>query len=126
MTVNEALHTAAQQRPAHGVGAELLIDRLRQLEMKIFDEIINTHENTEGKTFVDFEGITDGGVVLAVGAPHDRIYTDWLVYNIDRDKLESAREAATAARFAADWQDFADSYNRSHMPIQRARLNYMN
>ncbi len=125
MTVNEVLQRVGELRPGHGRSADYLIGRLRELEMKVFDEVINTHENTEGKVFCNFESIADGGVTLAVGAPHDRIYADWLLYYIDRDNLESARETATAARFAADWQDFADSYNRSHMPLQRSKLNYM-
>lgn len=125
MTVNEALQRVSVLRPAHGYGAEILIGWLRELELTVFDEVINTHENPEGTEYHNIESIADGGVTLAVGAPYDRIYVDRLLYMIDQNNLESAREAATAARFAASYEEFCAAYNRSHMPLQKAKFNYM-
>lgn len=113
------------------------VDWLSKLDYMITTDIILTHEcafthkgaNThEGAdNYKDFHGYDpdlDGNTELIAPPPYDSIYPRWLEAQIDLANGEYDRYNASITLYNTEWQAFADSYNRTHMPLSHGRIRF--
>ena len=111
MTTREAIDICDRMRPNDFSYAEKEM-WVRELEARIEEEVILTHEKGEEAVKMHEED----GILYAV-SPHDSMYLSFLLANIDRANGESARYNESAAVFNAQYTAYAAWYNRTHMPI---------
>ena len=111
MTLREAIDICDRMRPNDFSYAEKEM-WVRELEARIEEEVIMTHENGEAAVKMHAE---DG--ILYAETPHDSMYLSFLMANIDRANGESARYNESAAAFNAQYAAYSAWYNRTHMPL---------
>lgn len=94
---------------------------LSQLDWKIFNEIIKTHEGHEGGEFVPYDETTDlANTELLIAEPYcGDVYNNYLQMLIDRENGEIGKYNQSAMLFNAAYQDYCNWYNRTHMPMSR-------
>lgn len=121
MKVREAIASVDSRKPnAFDVSEKLAW--LNALDGKIKAEVIDTHENPGNILFIPY-GIDDEDVELMVPPPWDRMYISWLESQIDYANAEFGRYNNSAAMFQAEYDGFANWYNRTHMP-KGTRIRY--
>lgn len=98
---------------------------LSRLDMRIYEEIILTHEYNDGEEEVVFSGYDsdDNEKELLVGEPYDELYIHWLEAQIDYNNMEYDSFNASNALFESTYSAFRNAYNRSHLP-KGVRKNY--
>lgn len=111
MTIKEAIDICDRMRPNDFSYFEKEM-WVRELEARIEEEIILTHE--KGMEMVRMHA-EDG--ILYAGTPHDSMYLSFLLANIDRANGENARYNESAATFNAQYTAYSAWYNRTHMPL---------
>ena len=116
MTLMEAMHRADALKPNSYSSAEK-IKWLSILDGLVKKKIIDTHEGGEDVTFNGYEEDSDLTTELLVPAPYDDIYVHWLTMQIDLNNGEYARYNNSAMVYNSAYQDFANHYNRTHMPL---------
>lgn len=89
---------------------------LSRLDAMIKRMIIDTHEGGEDCTFTGYDENTDMGTMLLVQEPFDEMYLHYLAAQIDLANMEYDRYNNAITVFRDKFQDFADWYNRTHMP----------
>lgn len=120
---------------------------LSELDGRIWQEIIKTHEGAEEYLKAlnpsDYEEVTeeteedtepveeeqkepiefvgydtvDLGKVLLAPFPYDKLYREYIFAQIDYSNGETDRYINSATAFNAAYTDFAAFYNRTHLPI---------
>ena len=121
MTIQQAMDKADAMKP-NMMLETVKIGFLSEIEGKIHEEIIMTHEHTaEEETLPVYDEYTDTSTEMLVPAPYDMVYVYWLMAQIDHlnqemDKYNNDRRFFEDAR-----GNFADDWNRKKMPIQRNR-----
>lgn len=90
---------------------------LEQLEKKIWHEVLATHE---GNPAEEEPVIQTGEETLLISGADEDIYQRWLEMQIAYADDEAARYENAAALFEAAYGDWANRYNRTHLPLQRA------
>ena len=121
MTIQEALDLADQLKP-NMMSEPVKIKFLSEIEGMIHEEIVLRHVHTaaeEAKPFYDSD--TDRGTVLIVPAPYDMLYVYWLMAQIDHMNLEMEKYNNDRALFENAYQQMADWWNRTRMPLPRIR-----
>ena len=88
---------------------------LSNLDGRIKEEIIDTHEGGDG---VIFKGYTpdDTNTELIVPAPYDELYRYWLEAQIDYANGEYTKYNNSMAMFNTAYSAYERYYNRTHMP----------
>lgn len=131
MTIAEAVAKAKRLRPGMvGSGFTVedndLVGYLAQLDMQIDIEIIRTHKGAPEGEFEPYDPSAEGydaeDIELLVPAPYDKLYIPFLLAQIDRAYKERADYNDNFQQFNADYREFVNYYNRTHMPIQRAYI----
>ena len=91
---------------------------LSNLDLRIKNDIYDTHEYNEGETETDFDGYTeeDTEEELLVGAPYDEMYVLWLAAQIDFNNMEYDGFNNTNAMFNSVYSSYRNDYNQKHMP----------
>jgi len=121
MTIQQAMDKADRMKP-NMMPAEDKIGFLSEIEGKIHEEIIMTHEHTaEEETRPEYDEDTDPTTEMLVPAPYDMIYVYWLMAQIDHLNQEMDKYNNDRSLFEDAWGNFADYWNRKKMPIQRNR-----
>lgn len=121
MTIQQAMDKADRMKP-NMMPAEDKIGFLSEIEGKIHEEIIMTHEHTaEEETRPEYDEDTDTTTEMLVPAPYDMIYVYWLMAQIDHLNQEMDKYNNDRSLFEDAWGNFADYWNRKKMPIQRNR-----
>ena len=88
---------------------------LATLDGRIYEELVKTHAGAgEWHDYVDD---TDGTTQLLVPFPFDDIYITWLSMQVSLFNSEITRYNNEAVRFNAQFEAFANFYNRTHMPL---------
>ena len=112
MTISAAIAACDRMRPntfAYGEKEAWL----RELEARIREEIVRTHEGAEaflaGRAQEGEEG-------LLAPSPHESLYLFYLLARIDLMNGETARYNESAALFNAQYDAFSAAYNRAHRP----------
>ena len=90
---------------------------LSELDHKIYEEIIKTHEGDGGVFFVPYGAETnaDTTVLLAADA-YAELYVMWLIAKIDLHNAEIGRYNNDILEFNALYQAYERWYNRTHAP----------
>lgn len=121
MTVREAIASVDNRKPnAFDITEKLAW--LNALDGKIQQEIMDTHDNPGGILFVPY-GLDDEDVQLLAPEPWDRMYISYLESQMDYANAEYGRYNNSAAMFQAEYDGFANWYNRTHMP-KGTRIRY--
>ena len=121
MTIQQAMDKADRMKP-NMMPVEDKIGFLSEIEGKIHEEIIMTHEHTaEEETRPEYDSNTPRTTEMLVPAPYDMIYVYWLMAQIDHVNQEMDKYNNDRSLFEDAWGNFADYWNRKKMPIQRNR-----
>lgn len=119
MTIIEAIERIDSLKPNNYTHEEK-IAWLSTLDGVIKKEIIDTHEESEGITFVGYDAETAVDTVLLVPAPYDDIYLKWLEAQMDYTNGETAKYNNSYTMYNTAYSAFARHYNRTHMPIGKS------
>ena len=112
MTISAAIAACDRMRPntfAYGEKEAWL----RDLEARIREEIVRTHEGAEA--FLAGRA-QEGEDALLAPSPHESLYLFYLLARIDLMNGETARYNESAALFNAQYDAFSAAYNRAHRP----------
>ena len=112
MTISAAIAACDRMRPntfAYGEKEAWL----RELEARIREEIVRTHEGAEA--FLAGRA-QEGEDALLAPSPHESLYLFYLLARIDLMNGETARYNESAALFNAQYDAFSAAYNRAHRP----------
>ena len=112
MTTSAAIAACDRMRPntfAYGEKEAWL----RELEARIREEIVRTHEGAEA--FLAGRA-QEGEDALLASSPHESLYLFYLLARIDLMNGETARYNESAALFNAQYDAFSAAYNRAHRP----------
>lgn len=112
MTISAAIAACDRMRPntfAYGEKEAWL----RELEARIREEIVRTHEGAEA--FLAGRA-QEGEDALLASSPHESLYLFYLLARIDLMNGETARYNESAALFNAQYDAFSAAYNRAHRP----------
>ena len=112
MTISAAIAACDRMRPntfAYGEKEAWL----RELEARIREEIVRTHEGAEA--FIAGRA-QEGEDALLAPSPHESLYLFYLLARIDLMNGETARYNESAALFNAQYDAFSAAYNRAHRP----------
>ena len=112
MTISAAIAACDRMRPntfAYGEKEAWL----RELEARIREEIVRTHEGAEA--FLAGRA-QEGEDALLAPSPHESLYLFYLLARIDLMNGETARYNESAALFNAQYDAFSAAYNRVHRP----------
>ena len=91
---------------------------LSKLDGQIYEEIIKKHENSPIAEFTGYDNETDINTQeLLVPAPYDDLYPLWLEARIDYSNAEYGKYNNSITMFNVAYSNFANYYNRTHMPI---------
>lgn len=120
MTITDAINGIDALKP-NGYPQADKIKWLADLDGTIKTQIIDTHEGGEGIIFNGYDGTTDISTELLVPAPFDDIYLKWLEAKIDYANGEYGKYNNSITMFNAQYSTYANYYNRTHMPLGKAR-----
>ena len=112
MTISAAIAACDRMRPntfAYGEKEAWL----RELEARIREEIVRTHEGAEA--FLAGRA-QEGEDALLAPSPHESLYLFYLLARIDLMNGDTARYNESAALFNAQYDAFSAAYNRAHRP----------
>ncbi len=113
MTVNEIISQVDLKEPNSYTEAEK-IKWLSDLDGKIFNEVILTHEHEE----VEFTPYSDGTETLLIGAPYgEDIYVHYVIARIAAGNAEVARYNQQIAMYNAAYQQWWNKFNSVTMPL---------
>lgn len=106
-------------------GNELKLGWLRDLDGKIFRELIETHCDCETKERYTAADYRKGDVVLLIVEPyaHD-VYLNYLRSKIAEANAETERYNLYASAFNAAYQEYAAWYNRTTRPKRQRGWRY--
>lgn len=122
MTIQEAIQYSDSLHP-NGYDQETKISWLSDLDGRIFEEIINTHENGI-ETFTGYTTDTNTSTKLLVQEPYSNLYIPYLISKVDYYNAEISRYNNSSAVYNLAYQDFANWYNRTHMPKQKGVIKF--
>lgn len=121
MTLQEALDIADEMKP-NMMSRKLKIKYLSEIEGLIHQEILMKHEHTEEEEIRPvYNEDSDPGTVLIVPEPYTKVYTDWLMTQIDRQNQEDERYNVDRAHFENSYETMSDWWTRTKMPLQARR-----
>lgn len=118
MTVSEAIADFRDTCPCQ-IADDTLTSWLSEIELTVICEIILTHEGAgeRERSFRGFSFASDSQKELSVKPPYSKLYTDYLRMKHALTFSDITRYNNASAIFASSLADFADCYNRTHMPL---------
>lgn len=115
MTIIELITDVDAMKP-NGYEQIYKIQWLSQLDGRIKDEIIDTHEGGEDVTFNGYDASTPISTELLVPHPYDDVYRYWLEAQIDYANGEYTKYNNSMAMFNEAYSAYSRYYNKHHMP----------
>lgn len=121
MTIQEVIKRIKHDEPNFAPETEI-IDWLSVLDQQVWREIILTHEGKpEGTDFKGYNEGTDQQTELLIPAPDDaEIYLNYVEANIHKLNGEMGKYNQSVVMYNSAYNNYANYYNRTHMPIARA------
>ena len=121
MTIDGVISLISEVKP-NQMSKERLIGWLSDLDRKVFDKIICTHERPEGTpdVFTGYGIETPGDTVLLIPDTDSEIYRWYLEMQIDLTYREMEKYANSRDLFNEAYETYKREYNQRHMPIQQA------
>jgi len=93
---------------------DLKVIWLSNLDKRILNDIIATHELLEGETVPELG--TDISTECIVGEPYTDLYKYYVMANIDFANNETDRYMNSMIMFNNAYTEFGNYYNRTHRP----------
>lgn len=118
MTVREAITQLQHVKPCQYDDATLT-RWLSNLDGQIFNDLLLTHEGTYGAAFAPYDPETDGDKELLAPDPYTDIYLKYLSAQVDFHNAEIPRYNNSVTMFLVAYAEFANWFNRTHMPLQK-------
>ena len=115
MTIIELITDVDEMKP-NGYEQIYKIQWLSQLDGRIKDEIIDTHEGGEGVSFSGYDASTPLNTELLVTQPYDDVYRYWLEAQIDYANGEYTKYNNSMSMFNEAYSAYSRYYNKTHMP----------
>lgn len=115
MTIFDAINRIDAIKPNSLTQLEK-VRALSTLDGIIKNNIIDTHEGSEGVVFGGYTQETDLTTELLVPAPYDVIYLYWLESTIDYWNGETGKYNNSIELYNTAYSEFERYYNRTHMP----------
>lgn len=122
MTIEEAISLSDQMAPGNPFSEETKIRWLSELDGKIKEEIINTHEGGDQISFPGYTEDTPRDTELLANEPFSEMYAPYLLSKMDFYQDESSKYNNHITMFNTVYSAYADNYNRTVMPLQKNRL----
>lgn len=125
MKISEAISEADGLR-ANMQPTEQKVKWLTRLDMKVKQEIIDTHELNEGETepATPVYSISNMETALLVPEPFAEMYVHWLVAQIDYANMEYDGFNAANAMFESVYSNYRNYYNQQHKPLSCKKIYY--
>lgn len=115
MTIIELITDVDALHP-NGYDPAYKIQWLSQLDGRIKNDIIDTHEGGEDIVFNGYDSDTPTDTKLLVPRPYDEVYRYWIEAQIDYNNGEYTRYNNSMAMFNTAYSAYERHYNRTHMP----------
>lgn len=119
MTIIELITDVDALHP-NGYDQVFKIQWLSQLDGRIKQEIIDTHEGGEDIVFNGYDADTNPDTKLLVPRPYDEVYRYWLEAQIDYANGEYTKYNNSMSMFNSAYSAYERFYNRTHMPIGKS------
>lgn len=120
-TIGDVLAEVDELMP-HNYDDSMLVKWLSNLELKIVNELFRTHKLAEDEAYLlEFEGYDDedSGSELLVKEPYSELYRYYLMAKICFANQETDRYTNEMLMFNAAYQEFANYWNQTHMPLSK-------
>lgn len=111
------------KRYPNSVDNKTKIRWLRNLDMQIKEEVIDTHEKPEEYEEPDFETY-DMDTELLVEDMYAELYETFLKMKISLEYVEPDRYSMENTAFNDQYITYQAYYNRNHMPLTKSRPRY--
>ena len=111
MKIREVL-TQVDDLYANAFSEEDKLKWLQDIENKIYKELVLTHH--EPVEMTDFD---DDDNELIAPSPYDNLYINYIIANINKYNNETVRYNNAMIIFNQQYQEFANWYNRTKMPL---------
>lgn len=115
MTIIEIITDVDALKP-NGYEQLFKIQWLSQLDGRVKQDIIDTHEGGEDVSFSGYDADTSLSTQLLIPKPYDDVYRYWLEAQIDYANGEYAKYNNSMAMFNEAYSAYERYYNRTHMP----------
>lgn len=112
MKISEVLNKTDNLLP-NAFDEEQKLEWLKQIENKIYKEVVLTHKNQVPETVFDEEKEND----LIAPFPYDNLYISFLIAQIYKYLNETVRYNNAMVIFNQEYQEFTNYYNRQNMPL---------
>lgn len=117
MTYKEAYDAYSHTRPS-SLSKDEVYGILYNIDKKIHEEIIKTHEGYDGGEYPAKSAIQDNTMLIAP-EPYAELYIYYVAMTNDLILSETARANNDSAMFNIRYQEYADWFNRNNLPIQK-------
>lgn len=87
-------------------------------------EIIDTHEGYDDIVFNGYDDNTPLDTELLVPEPYSDVYIKWLFSQIDFNNAEFDRYNNSMMMYNTAYVQYANWYNRTHMPLQSNKVSW--
>ena len=115
MTIIEMITDVDALKP-NGYEQAYKMQWLSQLDGRVKQDIIDTHEGGENVSFSGYNDDTPLDTKLLVPKPYDELYRYWLEAQIDYANGEYTKYNNSMDMFNEAYSAFERYYNRTHMP----------
>lgn len=122
MTIMKAIEACDILRPGNKYTVDQKKKWLSELDGRIYDQVLLSHEGFENALFLGYDENTHEGTPLLIEGAHADIYEKWLIMQVDRYNMDVSRYNSSLAAFSAAWGEMENHINKNHMPVQRARI----
>lgn len=117
-TVGATIEMVDRLKP-NKISAEEKYRWLSEIDGMIIREVIESHEDSPIiEPFTGYVAGRDDGKELIVPAPYDALYRWYLESQIDLANMEIGKYNNSRSMYNSAYLNFADWYNRTHMPKQ--------
>lgn len=121
MTINGIIDLVDGQKP-NAYSEEHKKHWLDQMDRMAWREVFETHEDPPVESFEGYTAETDGSTALLIPDDYSQVYVYWLYAMIDFANQEIQRYGNSMIMFNTVYADFANWWNRTHMPVQKRIL----
>ena len=115
MTIIEMITDVDALKP-NGYEQPYKVQWLSQLDSRVKQDIIDTHEGGEDVSFSGYNDDTPIDTKLLIPPPYDDVYRFWLEAQIDYANGEYTKYNNSMAMFNTAYSAYERYYNRTHMP----------
>lgn len=117
MTVNQAITRLRSIKPTQFDDATL-VGWISEVEEKIYHENTCWHEKACGMAPWSYDPVEDLDTELVIPEPYSVVYLRYLEAQVDYYNGEFVRYANSMTMYNTALSEYADWYNRTHMPRQ--------